>query len=196
MARRTFFSFHYKPDVNRTWVVRNSWVSQERVAAGFFDSSVFESKKREGDDVLKRFLREGLKGSSVTCVLPGTNTAYRRWVKYELVQSFRRGNGILSVAIHGIKNLAGQKATKGPDPLDRLAFTVDGNRVYFKTKHGDKWVRYSDAPGMPLADVAYNLGGRENHTFSTLFSSYEWKSDDGYNNLGKWIEKAARQAGR
>ena len=42
MARRTFFSFHYKPDVSRAWVVRNSWVTKvaqgEREDAGFFDS--------------------------------------------------------------------------------------------------------------------------------------------------------------
>jgi len=65
MAYRTFFSFHYKPDVTRAWVVRNSWVTKvaqgEREDAGFFDSSVFEASQREGDDNLKRFLREGLK---------------------------------------------------------------------------------------------------------------------------------------
>ena len=32
MARHTFFSFHYKPDVRRAWVVRNSWVT--KVARG------------------------------------------------------------------------------------------------------------------------------------------------------------------
>jgi hypothetical protein len=25
---------------------------------------------------------------------------------------------------------------------------------------------------------------------------YDWKNDDGYNNLGDWIEEAAEQAGR
>jgi len=60
MARRTFFSFHYKPDVARAYVVRNAWVTRDRGDAGFFDASVFEAKKREGDDVLKRFLREAL----------------------------------------------------------------------------------------------------------------------------------------
>ena len=64
MPRRTFFSFHYKPDVTRAWVVRNSWVTKvaqgTRDDAGFFDSSVFEASQRESDDSLKRFLREGL----------------------------------------------------------------------------------------------------------------------------------------
>ena len=47
LARRTFFSFQYKPDVTRAWNVRNSWVTKvaqgSREDAGFFDSSVFEA---------------------------------------------------------------------------------------------------------------------------------------------------------
>jgi MTH538 TIR-like domain (DUF1863) len=81
MARRTFFSFHYKPDVTRAWVVRNSWVMKfaqgERDDARFFDSSVFEAAQRESDEVLKRFLRDGLKNTTVTCVLVGSETALR-----------------------------------------------------------------------------------------------------------------------
>ena len=83
MARRTFFSFHYKPDVTRAWVVRNSWVTKvaqgERDDAGFFDSSVFEANQRESDEALKRFLREGLNNTTVTCVLVGAQTSLRRW---------------------------------------------------------------------------------------------------------------------
>ncbi len=51
VVRRTFFSFHYQVDVTRAHVVKNSWVTkEEREDAGFFDASVFESKKRAGDD--------------------------------------------------------------------------------------------------------------------------------------------------
>ena len=66
MVRRVFFSFHYERDVQRAHVVRNSWVTKpDREEAGFFDSSVFEGKKKTSDDALKRFLNEGLRGSSV-----------------------------------------------------------------------------------------------------------------------------------
>src|SRR6202521_4038943 len=112
MARRTFFSFHYKPDVNRAWVARNSWVTKvaqgERDDAGFFDSSVFEAKKRESDESLKRFLREGLDNTTVTCVLVGAETYLRRWVRYEMLRSFIRGNGLLAVRIHTIGSLQNQ----------------------------------------------------------------------------------------
>src|SRR2546426_43847 len=103
MARRVFFSFHYEPDVQRAHVVRNSWVTKpDRESAGFFDSSVFESRQRTGDDVLKRFLIDGLVNCSVTCVLAGAETAWRRWVRFELLRSFVEGKGILEIAIHSI----------------------------------------------------------------------------------------------
>jgi hypothetical protein len=81
LPRRTFFSFHYTPDVWRAWNVRNSWVvkSEDQADSGFFDGSVFEASKKEGDDALKTFLRHGLNNTSVTCVLAGTDTWSRRW---------------------------------------------------------------------------------------------------------------------
>jgi hypothetical protein len=66
MARKTFFSFHYQPDVSRAWVVRKLLGYEgDRKDAGFFDSSVFESKKRESVEVLKDFLRTAINGTSV-----------------------------------------------------------------------------------------------------------------------------------
>lgn len=73
MARRTFFSFHYQEDVWRACNVRNCWVVNPDLeeSEGFYDSSVFEASKKESDEVLKTFLRNGLKNTSVTCVLAG-----------------------------------------------------------------------------------------------------------------------------
>src|SRR6266849_4368894 len=133
MARRTFFSFHYKPDVSRAWVVRNSWVTKvaqgERADAGFFDSSVFEAAQRESDESLKRFLREGLDNTSVTCVLVGAETCLRRWVRYEIFRSFMCGNGLFAVRIHSIGSLHSPATAAGVNPFETVAFTVDGDRL-------------------------------------------------------------------
>ena len=200
MARRTFFSFHYKSDVSRAWVVRNSWVTKiaqgEREDAGFFDSSVFEASQRESDDALKRFLREGLKNTSVTCVLVGAETCLRRWVRYEIFRSFMRGNGLLAIRIHTIGSLHSPLSGSGCNPFDCLAFHVDGDTVHFRETKTSGWQPASDVGTMPLRDVAYNLGGRTNHTFATMFPIYDWDSDKGYDNLGFWIETAAKHAGR
>ncbi len=200
MARRTFFSFHYKPDVTRAWVVRNSWVTKvaqgDREDAGFFDSSVFEASQRESDDSLKRFLREGLSNTTVTCVLVGAETCLRRWVRYEIFRSFIRGNGLLAVRIHTIGSLHSPATPSGSNPFDCLAFAVENDTVSFKEIMTTGWQAARDVGTMPLSDVAYNLGGCTNHTFSTMFPIYEWDSGKGYDNLGSWIESAARQAGR
>jgi hypothetical protein len=200
MARRTFFSFHYKPDVSRAWVVRNSWVTKvaqgAREDAGFFDSSVFESKQRESDESLKRFLREGFDNTTVTCVLVGAETCLRRWVRYEIFRSFIRGNGMLAIRIHNIPSFQKQTSDAGDNPFDCVAFAVDNNVVRFKEMKTSGWQPASDVGTMSLSEVAYALGGKTNHTFATLFQIYNWDSDNGYNNLGAWIESAAKQAGR
>jgi hypothetical protein len=200
MARRTFFSFHYKPDVSRAWVVRNSWVTKlaqgTREDAGFFDRSVFEACQRESDDALKRFLREGLSGTTATCVLVGAETCLRRWVRYEIFRSFMRGNGLLAIRIHTIGSLHSPPTASGGNPFECVAFTVAGNTVQFREIKTTGWQSATDVGTMPLSEVAYNLGSRANHTFGNLFQIYDWETDNGYDNLGNWIESAAKQAGR
>ncbi len=46
MARKVFFSFEYN-DVSRAMVVRNSWVTQGKEAAGFIDVADFEEIENE-----------------------------------------------------------------------------------------------------------------------------------------------------
>lgn len=200
MARRTFFSFHYKPDVTRAWVVRNSWMTKvtqgDREDAGFFDSSVFEASQRDSDESLKRFLRDGLKNTSVTCVLVGAETCLRRWVRYEIFRSFLCGNGLFAVRIHTIGALNSPSTVAGGSPFDSVAFTLDNDQVKFREYMVSGWEPARDVGSMPLRDVAYNLGGRTNHTFSTMFPIYDWSGDKGYDNLGTWIESAAMHAGR
>ncbi len=105
MARNVFFSFHYDNDVQRAFVVRQSWVTQpNRTASGVIDRADFESIKRNGDAAIKRWIDNQLIGSSVTVVLIGSETLQRPYVKYELEQSISRGNGIIGVFVNNIRN--------------------------------------------------------------------------------------------
>jgi len=106
MSRRVFFSFKYQ-DVSRAMVVRNSWVTQDRKAAGFYDAAEFEAVKKQGDDAIKAWIDDQLVGTSVTAVLVGEKTCGSRWVKYEIEASIARGNGLLGVDVSKIKDLAG-----------------------------------------------------------------------------------------
>ena len=117
MARRTFFSFHYQRDIWRANVVRNSWVTQDRVAAGFFDASLWEEAQTKGAAAIKALIDKGLENTSVTVVLIGQETSKRMYVKYEIEQSIARGNGLLGIQIHKIANSKGEMDEQGPNPM-------------------------------------------------------------------------------
>ncbi len=130
VGRKVFFSFHYQRDIVRVNVVRNCAISKGGYeAAGFWEESLWETVKKEGDLVIKRMINQALQRTSVTIVLIGTETAEQRWVQYELEQSYERGNGMLGIYIHNIPNLKGQKDTKGTNPFSSIYTTSNGELV-------------------------------------------------------------------
>ena len=142
MARRAYFAFHYQRDIPRVFVVRNSWITQEREAAGFHDATLWESSKRQGDDAIKRMINRGLDNTSVTVVLIGEETSQRKWVKYEIEQSHNRGNGLLGIYIHNIRNLNQYTDTKGTNPFDTFHISdKTGGRKYLSSLYSTyDWV--------------------------------------------------------
>ncbi len=116
MARRVFFSFHYRRDLWRVNVVRNSGVVEGVSAAGFHDASLWEETKKQGDSAVKRLIDSGLEGTAVTVVLIGAETASRKYVSYEIEQSVARRNGILGIRIDNIKDQFGMTDIEGPIP--------------------------------------------------------------------------------
>lgn len=115
-GRRTFFSFHYGRDVWRASIVRNSPAVDAQAPAGWQDASLWEEAKKKGDDAIRRLINQGLDGTTVTAVLIGAETASRRWVKYEIQRSIDRGNGILGVRIHMLKDKDGNTDRAGEVP--------------------------------------------------------------------------------
>jgi hypothetical protein len=111
MARKVFFSFKYE-DVSRAMVVRNSWVTQGREAAGFIDAADFEKLKKQGDKAIQAWIDAQLNGTSVTVVLVGEETCSSRWVKYEIEKSQHLGHGLLGIDVSKIKDLAGKTSSR------------------------------------------------------------------------------------
>lgn len=63
MPRSVFFSFHYQRDIMRVQVVKNHYVTKGNyTSAGFFDGSLEEKARKEGDHVVKRLIDNGLIG--------------------------------------------------------------------------------------------------------------------------------------
>jgi MTH538 TIR-like domain (DUF1863) len=107
MARKVFFSFKYE-DVSRAMVVRNSDIIRGDEKAGFIDKAEFEKVERQGEKAIKDWIDKQLDGTSVTVVLVGAFTNRSKWVKYEIDESKKRGNGLLGIDISKIKNLSGE----------------------------------------------------------------------------------------
>lgn len=126
-GRRVFFSFHYEADIWRATNLRNSNIVDPTARAGFVDASLWEEVKRKGDAAIRGAIEEGLRGTSVTAVLIGEETANRHWVKYEIKCSIERGNGLLGIRIDNIKDQHGKRGKRGPVPE---ALRTSGSQVY------------------------------------------------------------------
>jgi hypothetical protein len=140
-GRRVFFSFHYEQDVWPATNVRNSGKVDATAAAGWNDASLWEESKRKGRSEIERLINDGLRGTSVTAVLIGAETATRPWVKYEITKSIERGNGLIGVRIHRLKDQAGRRGERGSVPT---ALSEGGFRIYdWDRNNFGRWVEWA-----------------------------------------------------
>ncbi len=128
MVRRVYFSFHYEGDCWRTNQVRHSWITKDKEAVGFRDKAEFETVKRQGDEAVKSWINRNIAGTSVTVVCIGEETCNRKWVRYEVQQSIEKGNGIIFVKVHNLKDQNGNTCAEGN--LDFGDIDVSGYPVY------------------------------------------------------------------
>ena len=117
MKRRAFYSFHYAQDSWRAAQVRNMGAVEGNQSATDND---WEEVTRGGDAAIKRWIRDQMHGRSCTVVLVGANTAGRKWIDYEIVESWKNGMGVVGIRIHGLKNFDGETSTKGANPFAHL----------------------------------------------------------------------------
>ncbi len=188
MARRVFFSFHYQDVIDfRANVVRNHSVTKDD-NAGYFDASIWESAKRQGDIALKRLINSGLDNTSVTAVLIGSQTYVRRWVRYEIMKSIERGNNVIGVHINGITDRNRQTKVMGPNPFDCLGLEIsaDGTRGTPTVWNGTQWVYYQDLAGFNIAEQPWDKRSK-NFQLSHWYRCYDWVANNGFDNFGIWV---------
>ena len=85
-------------------------------AAGFQDASIWEEAKKKGSAAIKRMIDDALKNTSVTVVCVVYGTSSRTYINYEIDQSIARGNGLVAVRIHHLKDQNGDTASVGAIP--------------------------------------------------------------------------------
>ena len=176
MARVVFFSFDYD-DVWRVNQVRKSGAFVGEQRAGFRDKAEYEQVKRQGDNAIKSWIRTQMQGCSVTCVLIGTATHRSKWVRFEINESINKGMGLVGVYMHKLKDEQG----------------ASSNRLF--------------APHNPLDDhqMPHEKGWSSlfSKQASEHFETHTWEPPAGlfasifcHNELGAWVEEAARRAER
>src|SRR5258706_15757595 len=176
--RRVFFSFHYGEDSVNAAQIRNSNVIAGVGKAGFADGAEWETVRRNNEQTIRNWINDQLEGTSVTVVLIGSNTAGRRWVNYEITQSVAKGNGLLGIYMHLMDGF--QPAGSG---LLNFIAPQPGRSPFLGHPP-----RMNLGGLLRLAGVPPSLDGQ--------VTKYCWVMNRGRDNLGAWIEDAARDVGR
>jgi hypothetical protein len=160
MARKCFYSFHYKPDSARASQVRNIGAIEGNQPVSDND---WETVTKGGDDAIKKWIAEQMKGKTCSVVLVGSDTAGRKWINHEIVKSWDDGLGVVGIHIHGLKNLDEETSKKGDNPFDSINYGNTGKKLSTIVK-------------------CYNPGG------SNSKERYEWIS----NHLSNVVEEAIK----
>jgi hypothetical protein len=196
--------------------VRNAWKIEHIDSSSnrsFYDSSLWETRKVTNADVIKQLIRTGVLRTSAVCVLAGATTWERRWVRYEIARAIIDRRGLLTVHLNGINH----HQTKGPDPrgLNPLAHMgvaklqpntrLPAQYYLYELKlvpdgYGgvmEQWSRYGDYT-LPVKRPAWLTDPGVDHVtpLSVDAAEYDYELDRGHRNIGAWIDKAAKQAGR
>ena len=126
MARKVFYSFHYKPDNWRASQVRNMGVIDGNRPCSDND---WETITSGGEDNIKKWIAEQLDGKSCVVVLIGANTAGRKWINHEIVTGWNDGKGVMGVYIHNLRDSDQQQSTKGANPFASIKYGNAGQML-------------------------------------------------------------------
>ena len=135
MARKVFFSFHYKPD---NW--RASQVRQMGVIEGDAPVSDNEWEKvtKGGDAAIEKWIAGEMSGKSCAVILIGSGTAGRKWINHEIAKAWNDKKGVVGIHIHNLQNSNQEQSTKGGNPFDHVTLGgTDGKKLSSVVKSYD-----------------------------------------------------------
>jgi len=134
ITRRVFYSFHYKPDSWRVSKIRNIGAIAENKPVHDNDWETIKGNEAK----IERWIQDQLYGRSCTVVLIGGNTAGRKWINYEIKESWKKGMGVLGVHIHNLTDHTGNFCSRGANPFSGLV--VNGVSLGSVVVAHDPWV--------------------------------------------------------
>lgn len=126
MVRKCFYSFQYKPDNWRVSQVRNIGTVEGNKPAPDND---WETIVGGGDAAIEKWIAGQMKGRSCTVVLIGADTANRKWINHEIVQSWDGKMGVVGIHVNGLLSNDGKTSGKGKNPFDFINYGDTGKKL-------------------------------------------------------------------
>ncbi len=118
MKRQIFYSFHFENDVMRVQQIRNIGSIEGNNPVSTNDWETI----RRSDSGIERWIDENMKYKSCVVVLVGSETANRKWVKYEIEKAWKDGKGVVGIHIHNLRCPRNGTCIKGINPFDQFNF--------------------------------------------------------------------------
>lgn len=134
MARKVFFSFHYKRDSRLVSQIRNCRSIASYEKSTFLDKAEWESIENAGKLAVRNWIDKNMYGTSVVVVLMGAETAGREWVQYEIKKAHTEKRGIVCVDMTGMNDMGVVYNIQGYNPL-RYVNDANGNSLYTLGKY-------------------------------------------------------------
>jgi hypothetical protein len=150
MARKVFFSFHYKPDNWRASQIRNIGVIEGNKPV---TDNKWEEVKKGGDKAIQKWIDDNMFGKSCCIVLVSEKTAGRKWIEYEIKKAWGDGKGVLGICVHNLKDSTGNQTGKGKNPFEAFTIEIDGMKKDFA-----KVVKLYDPPYKLSKNVYDHIG--------------------------------------
>lgn len=126
MPRSSFVSFHYQQD---------HWRVQQILRMGSLDhqeelpSQRWEEVKRQGESAVQAWIDKEMNYKQAVIVLIGSQTASRKYVKYEIARAWSIRKPLLGIRIHGLKDSQQRVDRPGANPFASFGFS-DSERTY------------------------------------------------------------------
>lgn len=117
MTRKVFLSYYYKQDNWRASQVRNIGGIEGNIPVS---DNEWQAITKRGDQAIKDWIDNQLSATECTLVLAGSDTANRKWINYEIMESWRLGKGVAAICIHNLLDQSGSRSPKGINPFSFL----------------------------------------------------------------------------
>jgi hypothetical protein len=89
----------------------------------------WESITKKGNDAIKDWIDDQLSGKSCAVVLIGSDTAGRKWIKYEIEKAWNDGKGVVGIYIHNLKDQDEDQSSKGSNPFEVFTMKRDDAKL-------------------------------------------------------------------